>query len=169
MHVRLFGIEKSSIVDGPGIRLAVFLQGCPHDCPGCHNPESHDINGGFMGETEDIAKEFQKNPLLKGITLTGGEPLLQPEACLELAQAAKKRGLDVWLYTGYLFEDILKSEKKHVRRLLKQLDCVVDGRFVLAERSLDLLYKGSRNQRIIDVRKSLEKNETMLWEEPEWC
>jgi anaerobic ribonucleoside-triphosphate reductase activating protein len=168
MQLRLFGTEKSSIVDGPGIRFAVFLQGCPHDCPGCHNPKSHDINGGVVCDTEDISKEFSKNPLLKGITLSGGEPLLQAEACLALALEAKKLGLDVWLYTGYLFEDILNSGNGHIKQLLKHVDCIVDGPFIMAERSLDLLYKGSRNQRIIDVQKSLNEGKAVLWEAPEW-
>jgi len=168
MQVRLFGIEKSSIVDGPGIRFAVFMQGCPHACPGCHNPESHDFNGGYFSETDEIISEFNKNPLLQGLTLSGGEPIMQPEASLVLASAAKDNNLDVWLYTGYVFEDLLKNKNDAVKELLNYLDVIVDGPFILKERSIDLLYCGSKNQRLIDVKKSISLGNTALWEAPVW-
>ncbi|NLJ64674.1 MAG: anaerobic ribonucleoside-triphosphate reductase activating protein [Christensenellaceae bacterium] len=168
MRVRLFGIEKSSIVDGPGIRFAVFMQGCPHACPGCHNPESHDFNGGYFSDTDEIISEFNKNPLLQGLTLSGGEPIMQPEASLVLASAAKDNNLDVWLYTGYVFEELLENKNDAVKELLNYLDVIVDGPFILKERSIDLLYCGSKNQRLIDVKKSISLGNTVLWEAPVW-
>ncbi len=168
MRVRLFGIEKSSIVDGPGIRFAVFMQGCPHACPGCHNPESHDFNGGYFSDTDEIISEFNKNPLLQGLTLSGGEPIMQPEASLVLARAAKEKNLDVWLYTGYVFEELLKNKNDAVKELLNYLDVIVDGPFILKERSIELLYCGSKNQRLIDVKKSISLGNTVLWEAPVW-
>ncbi|MGI6738923.1 MAG: anaerobic ribonucleoside-triphosphate reductase activating protein [Christensenellales bacterium] len=168
MQVRLFGIEKSSIVDGPGIRIAVFMQGCPHGCSGCHNPESHDFNGGYLSDTEDIISEFSKNPLLQGLTLSGGEPIMQPEASLVLASAAKEKDLDVWLYTGFVFEELLENKNDAIKELLNYIDVMVDGPFILKERSIDLLYRGSKNQRLIDVKKSISLGNTVLWEAPTW-
>lgn len=103
MLIRIAGITQDSIVDGPGLRLAVFVQGCPHNCHGCHNPETHDFAGGRLIDTDEIIAMMDGNPLLSGITLTGGEPFCQPDACIELAKAARERGLSVWIYTGYTY------------------------------------------------------------------
>ena len=103
MKIRIAGLVNDSIVDGPGFRFSVFTQGCPHHCPGCHNPQTHDFNGGKDMETEEIVRQFSQNPLLDGITLSGGEPFCQCDACAELAGAAKKLGLNVWAYSGYSF------------------------------------------------------------------
>jgi anaerobic ribonucleoside-triphosphate reductase activating protein len=154
MNMRISGLVNDSIVDGPGFRFAVFAQGCPHHCPGCHNPQTHDFGGGRDMDTAEIIDKFLANPLLDGITLTGGEPFRQSEACLELAKAARGAGLNVWAYSGYTYEEILRDPA--MRALLSQVDVLVDGRFVLAERSLSLRFRGSRNQRLIDVPKSLE-------------
>lgn len=164
MQFRLAGIVNDSIVDGPGLRLAIFFQGCPYGCPGCHNPDSHDPAGGQPAETEDICRMIDKNPLLSGITLSGGEPLMQPEAALALAQYARQKGLGVWLYSGGLFEEIVSREDQAIGRLLPLIDVMVDGPFRLAERSLDLRFRGSRNQRLIDVPKSLKEGKAVLWE-----
>ena len=101
MDIRIFGIEGDSIVDGPGIRMSVFTQGCIHNCKGCHNPESHDPNGGKLYDTDKIIKLASENPLYDGVTLTGGDPFYQPEACAEIAEGVKKLGLNVWTFTGY--------------------------------------------------------------------
>ena len=154
MNMRISGLVNDSIVDGPGFRFAVFTQGCPHMCPGCHNPQTHDFGGGRDMDTAEIIDKFLANPLLDGITLTGGEPFRQPEACRILAEAAREAGLNVWAYSGYTYEEILRDPA--MRALLSQVDVLVDGRFVLAERSLSLRFRGSRNQRLIDVPKSLE-------------
>lgn len=156
MKIRLASVlQPDSIVDGEGIRTVVWTQGCPHHCPFCHNPQTHDFKGGFTVEIDDVLKELSKLRGQDGITLSGGDPMVQPLECLEIAKYAHKLGMDVWCYTGYLYEDILKNEKQ--RKLLEEVDTLVDGKFLIDEASLDLYYKGSRNQRIIDVKKSLKE------------
>ena len=157
MNMRIAGIVNDSIVDGPGLRLAIFAQGCPHHCPGCHNPESHDFAGGSDMDTEKIIARMDANPLLDGITLTGGEPFEQPEACRILADAAHARGLNVWAYSGYTFEQLCAAPEK--RRLLEACDVLVDGPFLLEERSLDLRFRGSKNQRVLKVAELLAGGE----------
>lgn len=154
MRIRLAGLVNDSIVDGPGLRLAVFAQGCPHHCPECHNPQSHDFDGGEWGDTDEILRIAEDNCLLDGITLTGGEPFCQPEACAELARGAHELGLNVWVYTGYLFENLLNGTDAQ-RELLKNADVLVDGPFLIAQKSMDVRFRGSKNQRLIDVQKSL--------------
>lgn len=168
MKIRIAGTVNDSIVDGPGLRFAVFTQGCPHHCPGCHNPETHDMNGGHDEDTGAIIEKMLKNPLLSGVTLTGGDPMMQPQACLLIAQAAHSKALNVWLYTGYTFEALLQENDADRMALLRETDVLVDGPFILAQRSLELDYRGSRNQRLIDVKKSLEKGEAALWQPPAW-
>lgn len=165
MDIRVFGIEGDSIVDGPGIRLAVFTQGCIHNCEGCHNPESHDPNGGKLIDTDRIIKFASENPLYDGVTLTGGDPFYQPVPCAVIAEGVKKLGLNVWTFTGYTWEQIMNSGNEDFMRLLKTSDVLVDGRFEKDKRSLELKFKGSTNQRTIDVKASLEKGEVVLWEE----
>lgn len=157
MNMRIAGIVNDSIVDGPGLRLAIFAQGCPHHCPGCHNPESHDFAGGSDMDTEKIIARMDANPLLDGITLTGGEPFEQPDACRILADAAHARGLNVWAYSGYTFEQLCAVPEK--RRLLEACDVLVDGPFLLEERSLDLRFRGSKNQRVLKVAELLAGGE----------
>lgn len=161
MNVRVCGIEKNSIVDGPGIRLAIFFQGCLRHCEGCHNPESWPVNGGEKMDTEEIKKLIKADPLLEGITLTGGEPFLQPLAALELARFAHSLKLNVWCYTGYIFEDMLTWQDSR-KELLGEIDVLVDGPFALDKRSLDLPWRGSANQRLINVKQSLLDEELVL-------
>ena len=169
--LRLFGLVTDSIVDGPGYRVSVFTQGCPHGCPGCHNPESHPVEGGTVWTLDDIEKKFVGNPLLSGVTLSGGEPFLQAAACAELARRAHAKGLDVWTYSGFTYEQLLhKAETDEgVRALLQETDVLVDGPFVLAERSLELMYCGSRNQRLIDLARTRVNGQLTLYTSPEWC
>jgi anaerobic ribonucleoside-triphosphate reductase activating protein len=156
MLIRIAGITQDSIVDGPGLRLAVFTQGCPHHCEGCHNPETHDFAGGWLIDTGEIIAMMDKNPLLEGITLTGGEPFCQSEACIELARAAKKRGLNVWVYTGHTFRQLQQlGWRWRVRGLLRFTDVLVDGPFIQRLRTLDAPWRGSKNQRLIDVQRSI--------------
>ncbi len=145
MKIRVAGIVPESYVDGEGIRFAIFMQGCLRNCPGCHNPETHALDGGKNLDTAEIIAAIKKNPLLTGITLTGGEPLLQIEPALELAKTAKNLGLDVWLYTGYKFEEIPAAAAE----LLKFVDVIVDGEYIEELRDLELEFRGSKNQRII--------------------
>ncbi len=169
--IRLYGLVADSIVDGPGYRVSVFTQGCPHHCPGCHNPESHAPEGGTLWTLNDVEKKFTGNPLLTGITLSGGEPFAQAGACAELARRARAKGLTVWTYTGYLYEQLLDKAlaDADVRELLAQTDVLVDGPFVLALRSLELEFCGSRNQRLIDLNRTRETGVITLYEKPEWC
>ena len=168
MRISLSGVTGDSIVDGPGLRLTIFTQGCLHHCPGCHNPQTHDPEGGSWADTEDILAAAAENPLLDGITLSGGDPFLQPVPCLALAEGAHKIGLNVWTYTGYTWEALLEENDVEKLALLKETDVLVDGPFLLAERSLELRFCGSRNQRLIDVKKSLAEDKVVLWEEPSY-
>lgn len=149
MLIRVAGIQQDSIVDGKGLRFVVFTQGCPHHCYGCHNPETHSLREGKMMDTGEIIEQMNANPLCDGLTLSGGEPFLQPHACAEIAKAAKKRGMNVWCYTGYRLEEL--NTMHNADELLKEVDVLVDGRFLLARRSLDLDFRGSSNQRVIDM------------------
>ena len=162
MFIRIAGIVPESIVDGPGFRFAVFTQGCFHDCPGCHNPETHDPIGGRTVTVESLLEDMRKNPLLDGLTLSGGEPFLQVEPCVRLAAKARELGLNVWAYSGYTFEELAADPEK--RRLLQACDVLVDGPFLMQERTLEKRFRGSRNQRVIDVKKTLERGEIVLEE-----
>ncbi|MBR2925865.1 MAG: anaerobic ribonucleoside-triphosphate reductase activating protein [Clostridia bacterium] len=168
--MRIYGVVTDSIVDGPGYRTAIFTQGCPHHCPGCHNPESHDPQGGTEWMLDALEAKFTGNPLLDGITLSGGEPFVQPAACAELAKRAHAKGLTVWTFTGYLYEKLLEKagDDPAISELLRQTDVLVDGPFLLEQRSLELLYKGSKNQRTIDLNKTRAAGEIVLYTQPEW-
>lgn len=168
--IRLYGLAAESIVDGKGYRAVIFTQGCPHRCEGCHNPESHDPNGGTVWTINDVAERFLHNPLLEGITLSGGEPFAQPAACAELARRAHARGLTVWTYSGYTLEQLFQLAKSSadIHALLSETDVLIDGPFLLAERSLSLRYRGSKNQRLIDMHKTRAQGEVVLWEAENW-
>ncbi len=168
MQIRLAGIVQESIVDGPGYRLAVFVQGCPHTCLQCHNPQTHDASGGYLSDTQEIIALLGKNPLVRGVTLTGGEPMMQPEPLLEIARAAKERGMNVWCYTGFTLEALLQERRAERMALLEQIDVLVDGPYIAAQRSLELLYRGSGNQRLIDMQRTLQTGGVCLYSMPEW-
>lgn len=159
-RLRIAGIINESIVDGPGIRLVVFTQGCSHHCPGCHNPETHPFEGGTLVEVNDILNQVRSNPLLDGITLSGGDPFEQAETLSELSKEVKTMGLNVITYTGYTFEYILKNKDKNKGwdKLISHTDLLVDGRFEIEKKSMLLKFRGSENQRIIDVRQSILSN-----------
>lgn len=165
MKIRLASdIQYDSIVDGEGIRTVIWTQGCPHKCPGCHNPETHDCNAGYSVDVEDILTEISNFKNQDGVTLSGGDPFVQPEACYAIAEHAKSVGLNVWCYTGYTYEALLKMALKNdiYMKLLKKIDVLIDGRFMIAKRSLSLKFRGSSNQRIIDVQASLNQGEVIL-------
>ena len=168
MDIRIAGTVDDSIVDGPGFRYTVFTQGCSHHCPGCHNPETHDFAGGRTVDTDAIVAQMRANPLLDGLTLSGGDPMEQPAPCAELARQAHALGLNVWCYTGYTLEQLLKEADPDRMALLRETDVLVDGPFLLAQRSLELKYCGSRNQRLIDVKKTLAAGISTLWDPPVW-
>lgn len=165
MTIRLAApLQSDSIVDGEGIRTVIWTQGCSHNCKGCHNPETHDFNGGTLINIDDIKKQLSELQLQDGITLSGGDPFMQPDSCLEIAIYAHQIGLNVWCYTGYTFEQlkILSKMKPIIMDLLKEIDVLIDGKFILEEKSFDVKFRGSKNQRIIDVKKSLNNNEVTL-------
>jgi anaerobic ribonucleoside-triphosphate reductase activating protein len=158
------GVIKESIVDGPGYRYTVFAQGCPHHCEGCHNPQTHPFSGGREADLDAIAKEIGENVLLKGVTFSGGEPFCQAKPFTRLARLVHNAGKDVISYSGYTFEELLAgaNEENGWRELLENIDYLVDGKFILAEKTLLLKFRGSRNQRIIDVPASLPRGEVIL-------
>ena len=157
--VRIAGVVGESIVDGPGIRFTIFTQGCKHHCPGCHNPQTHDFDGGKLVSVESILGQIRKNPLLDGITLSGGEPFEQAEACSVLAKAVHAMKLNVMTYSGYTFEELLAGldDRPAWKELLHETEILVDGRFESARKSLMLKFRGSENQRLLDAKKSLKE------------
>ena len=161
MEIRLASdLQPDSIVDGPGIRTVIWTQGCSHNCKGCQNPTTHDFKGGFSVTTEEVIKKLDTLMGQQGITFSGGDPMFQAEACTEIAKYAKEKGLNVWCYTGFTYEQVLKNKKQ--AEFLKYIDVLVDGKFEIAEFSLNLDFRGSRNQKIIDVQKSLKENKVVL-------
>lgn len=165
MKARIYGLVQNSYVDGPGIRMAVFFQGCLLHCPGCHNRGSWDPNAGIEMDTEEIKRRMAIDPLLAGITLSGGEPFLQPEAALDLAKFAHSLGLNVWCYTGYNMGLMLHMGDAAQVALLKETDVLVDGPYQEDKRTLELKWRGSSNQRVIDVKKSLEKEMVVCYDD----
>ncbi|PKM80660.1 MAG: anaerobic ribonucleoside-triphosphate reductase activating protein [Firmicutes bacterium HGW-Firmicutes-14] len=164
MKVRVAGIVKESVVDGPGLRSVIFAQGCPRFCPGCHNPEAVDPHGGRELEDMEIMDTINKVRLINGVTFSGGEPFMQAEAFARLGKQVKEKGLDLMTYTGYTWEELLAlgREKPQVMELLNLSDYLVDGPFIASEKDLNLAFRGSRNQRVIDVRQSLLKQDVIL-------
>lgn len=165
MKIKLAGTVKESITDGKGLRYTVFTQGCPHHCKGCHNPETWDGEAGEIWETDDIIEEFKRNPLLKGITLSGGEPFSQAEACLELARRVHELGKDVTIFTGWTYDELKAMKEESVQELLEETDVMIDGRFIEEQKNLELLFRGSENQRLIDMKKTRESGEVVLLDE----
>lgn len=163
----LSGIVEDSIVDGPGIRVTVFCQGCPHHCPGCHNPETWEFGCGTPMEEERLVEIVESNPLCRGVTFSGGEPFAQAEGFARLARLLKEKGYEVASYSGYTFEQLLRGTPAQ-QGLLKTIDVLIDGPFVLAERSLELSFRGSRNQRILDVPKSLAAGKVVCLTAGRW-
>jgi anaerobic ribonucleoside-triphosphate reductase activating protein len=163
----LAGIVSDSIVDGPGIRTTVFCQGCPHHCPGCHNPETWAFGCGTPMETEQLLAIVASNPLCRGVTFSGGEPFAQAEGFTELAKALKEKGNEVASYSGYTFEQLLHGTSAQ-RALLETIDVLIDGPFLLEEKSLEVPFRGSRNQRILNVPKSLATGEAVCITQGRW-
>lgn len=166
MNIRIFGLQNDSIVDGPGIRYAIFTQGCPHCCEGCHNPDSHSLSGGYDCDTSKIIEKIKSNPLLDGVTFSGGEPFLQAEPLIEIAKQSHDLGLNVMAYTGYLWEYLISNANKENKwiELLENVDILMDGPFILSERSIELDFCGSKNQRAINVQESLKNKEIVLYQ-----
>lgn len=167
MKIRLASyLQFDSIVDGKGIRTVIWTQGCIHNCPFCHNPETHSLDGGFLVDVSKIKKDISLLKGQSGITFSGGDPMLQPKECAEIAKYAKKIGLDVWCYTGYTFEKLLVLSKDNddIMSFLNYIDVLVDGPFVISKKSYDVVFRGSSNQRLIDVKRSLDSNSVVLYD-----
>ncbi|SFM17574.1 anaerobic ribonucleoside-triphosphate reductase activating protein [Pelosinus propionicus] len=155
-------ITTDSVVDGKGLRTVIWCQGCTHHCQGCHNADTQDLNGGFEQEINDLVQAVLAVELQSGVTFSGGEPMLQPVACTAIAEKLKSRGVNIWCYTGFTFEELLN--RPDCLKFLQYIDVLIDGKFELALKSYDLLFKGSANQRIIDVSESLKEKKVVLYE-----
>lgn len=165
MKIRLAAdLQTDSIVDGIGIRTVIWTQGCSHNCPYCHNPGTHDFNGGDLVEIDDIIEKLNKLTFQDGITFSGGDPMFQPKQCSILAKKTHDLGMNVWVYTGFTFEELLNSNNKDILNFLNNIDVLIDGKFDISKKSLDLEFRGSSNQRIIDVPKSLKENRAICLE-----
>ena len=162
MNIRLAGEVAESIVDGPGIRYTIFTQGCLHNCPGCHNPQTHPLNDGYYKDTDEIIKLIRLNPLTSGLTISGGEPFLQVEPVLDLVLKAKQINQNIIIYTGFTFEELKNLNNENILKIFNNIDLLIDGRFDINKRSLELLFRGSSNQRIIDMKKTIKTNNIVL-------
>ena len=162
--IRLAGIAYESLVNGPGIRRVFFSQGCKHNCAGCFNPDTHDFNAGEERDMDELIKDTVENPLLDGVTFSGGDPLERAEEFSYMAKAFKKAGLNIWCYTGYVFEDVLEKMKKdnNIKELIENIDVLVDGRFERNKMQDGLKFRGSENQRIIDVQSSIKQGKVEI-------
>lgn len=163
----LSGIVTDSIVDGPGIRTAIFSQGCPHHCQGCHNPETWAFGIGTPMDEETVLQIVLSNPLCRGVTFSGGEPFAQAEGFAKLAKLLKQHGYEVASYSGYTFEQLLSGTPEQ-KELLETIDILIDGPFLLQQRSLELNFRGSRNQRILDVPASLAAGQAVSTIQDRW-
>ena len=166
--INVAGFNKNSITDGPGFRFVIFAQGCVHGCKGCHNPETHPFGTGENYSVADLIAMIRKNPMIKGVTFSGGDPFCQPKEFALLGRELKKLGYEICAFTGYLYEALAKDENDDKFSLLKEVDILIDGPFVESEKSMDLKFKGSRNQRTIDVAKSLAEGKAVETDSPRW-
>ena len=157
-------LQEDSIVDGEGIRAVIWTQGCAHKCPGCHNPQTHSFDDGYLIDIEKVESMIDDLEGQDGITFSGGDPFYQPEECAELAKYARKKGLNIWCYTGFTYESLIKLSVNdyNIMKFLKEIDVLIDGPFLLEKKSLDAIFRGSTNQRIIDVKRSLKEKKLVL-------
>lgn len=165
MNLRLASdMTIDSIVDGPGLRAVVWTQGCPHKCKGCHNPQTHDLNGGFEVDVDKLIDKISKLRLQKGITISGGEPFIQTMQLIPIVRYIKENtGLDIWVYTGFQYEELIKNDKNI--EFIRYIDVLVDGKFDENKKDINLKFRGSSNQRIIDVQETIRSSSIVLWED----
>lgn len=153
LQLRIAGIVKESVVDGPGLRYVIFTQGCPHNCPGCHNPHTHDFNGGYDISITELFNSINTTQLISGVTFSGGEPFMQPAACASLAKLVKasERKLNVLTYSGYYHAELLQLAETNsaIKELLQLTDILIDGPYDKTKRNLNLPFRGSENQNIV--------------------
>ncbi|MCM1506219.1 MAG: anaerobic ribonucleoside-triphosphate reductase activating protein [Ruminococcus flavefaciens] len=155
-EIRIAGTVNDSIVDGDGIRFTIFTQGCPHKCTGCHNPQTHDFNGGTLINTSELLEKIKSNPLLDGVTFSGGEPFCQAHELAVLGGQIKALGLNITTYTGYTFEELYNRKNPHWDELLSVTDVLIDGKFIQELKDWTIKFRGSSNQRYIDCPASLK-------------
>ncbi len=167
--MNIAGIISDSIVDGPGLRTTVFFQGCAHKCKGCHNPETHSFGTANEMSVKEIVEKVMKNPLCRGVTLSGGDPVYQAREAKELAKALKTKGYEVALYTGFTWEELVNEQDEDRLELLRNVDIIIDGRFEIEKRTLELKFRGSSNQRIIECKKSIQEFDENGTKEPILC
>ena len=170
-YIRLAAdFTTDSIVDGPGLRTVLWTQGCGHHCPGCQNPDTWDFNGGGLVPISMVKEAIDELEDQDGFTMSGGDPMFQPEACNEIAKYVKEKGLNLWVYTGFTFEELMKLSKSKpiYKEFIERIDVLVDGSFIESKKNLSLLFRGSSNQRLIDIPKTLEKGEVVLFNEYEY-
>lgn len=162
--IRIAGVVKESTVDGPGFRYVIFTQGCPHNCTGCHNPDTHDFKGGKLVSIDKLVEDINKNPLLKGITISGGEPFMQPKQVYNLISKINKDKHSIMVYTGFKYEDLLEKakENEYYLKILQNTDILIDGKFVEALKDENVLFRGSTNQRAIETKNSILTGNVVL-------
>jgi anaerobic ribonucleoside-triphosphate reductase activating protein len=162
--IRLSGIIHESLVNGPGIRRVFFSQGCKHNCKECFNPETHSFDGGELRDMDELIEDLRSNPIISGVTFSGGDPFEQADKFSYMAQKIKALGLNIWCYTGYKFEYIVNNLKDNEawNKLINNIDVLVDGRFEVTLRDESIKYRGSSNQRVIDVKNSLSIGEILI-------
>lgn len=155
--IRIAGVVKESTVDGPGFRYVVFTQGCPHNCKGCHNPDTHDFKGGRLVSIDKLVDDINKNPLLKGVTISGGEPFMQPKQVYNLISKIDKNKHSIMIYTGFEYEELLKKseENDYFYKILENTDILIDGKFEETLKSENIMFRGSTNQRAIESKNSI--------------
>ena len=159
--LRILDIVEDTMVDGPGFRTSIYCAGCRHACPGCHNPQSWSFDGGREMTVEQIMRIIEADPYAN-VTFSGGDPMYQAAGFAELAQTIHKRTQkDIWCYTGFTFESLIQDDQ---RELLSHIDVLVDGPFIRALHDPDLLFRGSSNQRLIDVQRTLASGQISLWQ-----
>ena len=162
MELRIAGTVNDSIVDGPGIRFTIFTQGCPHNCKGCHNPQTHDFSGGTVVDTDELLAKIKGNPLLDGVTFSGGEPFCQAEALAFVGRQIKELGLNIVTYTGFTFEQLYeRRESDGWQKLLEVTDILIDGPFILEQKDWEIKFRGSTNQRYLDCQASLKEGKAV--------
>ena len=163
MEIRLASpIVTDSVVDGRGLRTVIWCQGCHHNCPGCHNPDTHSFSAGFEQDTDELVQQILAVKMQSGVTFSGGDPMLQAASCAHVASQLKRQGINIWCYTGFTLEELL--DKPDCLEFLQYIDVLIDGKFELSLKSYELLFKGSANQRIIDVPKSLQQKSVVLYQ-----
>ena len=162
MELRVAGIVKESVVDGPGFRYVIFVQGCTHGCRGCHNPDTHALDGGYAVDTDSLVGDIKQSRCIDGVTFSGGEPFLQAEAFIHIAEKLKELNINIVCYTGFTFEEWIQSRNESHMKLLRLTDMLIDGPYVEELKDLGLTYRGSKNQRVIDVKSSIEAQKVIL-------